>query len=67
MVKPSDVQEIIKALDKLISREPDYLLCFYTGGTGIPDETAIDFWKDSNVVVVARDGTRYQYGKKMEE
>lgn len=40
---------------------------FYTGGTGIPDELAVDYWKDSDVVVVTRDGTEWLRGKPREK
>lgn len=40
---------------------------FFTGGTGIPCQMVIDYFKDTNIIVITRDGTKYQYGKKMEE
>ena len=38
---------------------------FWTGGTGIPDEIAIKYWKDTNVIVVTRDGKEWLHGKPM--
>ena len=37
---------------------------FITKGTGVPDDAAIDFFKDSDVIVVTRNGNEYQYGKR---
>lgn len=39
---------------------------FFTGGSEILLKAAIDYWKDSNIIVVAGDGTKYQRGKKIE-
>lgn len=36
---------------------------FWAAGTGIPDEMVIEYLKDTNIIVVTRDGKEYQYGK----
>ena len=55
-----------KALDELKNADiPSGPQIFYVGGTGIPDHVAIDYWKDTGIIVQARDGTRWQYGKQI--
>ena len=36
---------------------------FWTGGTGISDEIAIKYWKDTDVIVVTRDGKEWLRGE----
>lgn len=40
---------------------------FWTGGTGISDEIAISYWKDTDVIVVARDGKEWLRGEPYNE
>ena len=40
---------------------------FITGGSGVPDETCIEFFKDTDVIVIARDGKRYLHGVEIKE
>ena len=42
-------------------------LYFITMGTGIPDEVALDYFKDSNVIVMTRDHAKWQRGIKLED
>lgn len=43
-------------------------LYFYTQGTGIPDEVAVDYWRmNSRVVVVTRDFAYHYNGKKYKD
>ena len=37
---------------------------FFTKATGVQDDAAIDFFKDSDVIVVTRNGDEYQYGER---
>lgn len=37
---------------------------FVTKGMGVQDDAAIDFFKDSDVIVVTRNGDEYQYGER---
>jgi hypothetical protein len=55
---------IRKAIEELRTRNFEYApLTFYCGGTGVRDEDAIEYWKGSGVIVVARDGTKYLNGE----
>jgi len=67
MISEKDLREAIRILEEIESKPPEISHVFFTGGTGIPDEMAIEYWKDSNVIVVTRDGTQYQYGKILKE
>lgn len=69
MIKRDD---ILKAIDELVEINNAYrnskydehgALKFYTAGTGIPDSLAIDFFRNSNVVVITRDGAEYLHGE----
>lgn len=66
--KSLTIQDLIDACNKLRddlpSNEPRR---FFTGGTGIPDQIAIDYWADTSIIVVTRDGKEYQYGKLLED
>ena len=61
-------QDIIDTVNKLRDWPP-YTgpYHFWTAGTGIPDEMAIEYWKDTNIIVVARDGKEYYHGKLLED
>lgn len=38
---------------------------FFAGGTGIPDDMAVDFFKDNpSIIVVTRDGRKWRNGKE---
>lgn len=69
MIKRDD---ILKAIDELVEINNAYrnskydengALKFYTAGTGIPDNLAIDFFRDTNVIVVTRTGKEYIHGE----
>ena len=45
------------------SSEPLY---FYVGGTGMADESAIDAWKNTEIIVVTRDGQKWLRGKRID-
>ena len=38
---------------------------FYTAGTGVPDELAVEYYKNSNQLVMTRDGTMWKRGEKV--
>lgn len=40
---------------------------FYTAGTGIPDEVAIEYFKDTNVLVVDRNFNEWFRGERKEK
>lgn len=57
--------EFIKALGEMMNDGPDNnILRVYTSGSGVPDYLAIKLYRDSNIVVVTRDGTEYLKGEK---
>lgn len=37
----------------------------HTAGTGIPDKTLIDFYKDIDQIIIARDGTEWLRGEEI--
>lgn len=39
---------------------------FHSGGTGLSDEYWIEYWKESDVIVITRDFKRYLKGRKVE-
>lgn len=59
-------EEAAVKLREIDSKPPNTQKYFFTGGTGIPDEMAIEFWKDTNVIVVDRSKQFWQYGKRLE-
>ena len=60
------IEDFQKAIDEFENADiqPGPLVV-YTYGTGIPDQVMIDYFKDINIIVQARDGTRWQYGKQI--
>ena len=64
------MEEIRKAAELLKERYDNPFpidRVFITGGTGVPDSVAVEYFKDTSVIVITRDWSKYQYGKKMEE
>lgn len=64
------MEEFRKAAELLGERYDDPFpidRVFITGGTVVPDDAAVEYFKDTSVIVITRDGSKYQYGKKMEE
>ena len=66
MITVEDIQKAAAILREADSRPPGPFK-FFTSGTGIPDEVAIKFFKNTNAIVITRDGTPYQCGRKMED
>lgn len=61
----TDIEEAAKMFtDPYCEYTPPY---YITSGTGLPDDAAIDFFKNSDVIVVTRNGEEYQYGKRRAE
>lgn len=59
----NDIEEAAKRFaDPYREYKPPY---FFTSGTGIPDNVAIEYYKRSDVIVVTRNGEEYQYGERM--
>ena len=65
VVRKEDIEFAVKRpLDDSL-REYPYV--FITSGTGIPDEMAVEQFKNTSIIVITRDGTKWQYGEKVEE
>lgn len=47
-----------------LMNKPKYL---FTHGTGLPDELCIERFKDTDVIVITRDGRRWQRGVEIKE
>lgn len=65
----SIVDAINKAVQDLRKRnmdKPSPFRYFWAGGTGIPDEMAVEYFKDNpSVIVVTRDGKEWRCGKEV--
>ena len=62
------MKAIANAVEQLRTKNFDFPpLTFFCGGTGFPDDVCLDYWKDTNVIVVTRDGKRYYRGELMED
>jgi hypothetical protein len=61
-------EEDIKRAAELLRNAPVYTgpPMFFVGRSERFCQMAVEHWKGTNVIVVAYDGTKYQYGKKME-
>ena len=61
------VGDILNAIKRLADwPHTTYPFKIYTSGTGIPDQIWIDFYKDTNQIIIARDGTEWRRGEKIE-
>ena len=58
--------EIEKAIEHLLNHQPPKEFVLYTSGTGIPDETWIEYYKDTNVPIITRDGMMWRKGERVE-
>ena len=59
--------DIVNTIKQLIEFTPTGPFKIYTSGTGIPDQLWIDFYKDINQIIVARDGTEWLRGERLNE
>lgn len=58
--------DIVNAIKQLIEFTPTGPFKIYASGTGIPDQTWIEIYKDIDQIIVARDGTEWLRGEKIE-
>ena len=58
--------DIINDIKRVVNFTPTGPFKIYTSGTGFPDQLWIDFYKDINQIIVARDGTEWLRGEKIE-
>ena len=59
---------IVRAKESMLNfRQTCNPSIFYTAGTGIPDELAVEYYKDTNQYVITRDGTIWYRGQKIKE
>lgn len=68
-IKPSDKnlwEELSKAIERFLNEQPPSELTLFTSGTGIPDEMWIEYYKDTNIPVITRDGSTWRRGVKVE-
>lgn len=57
--------EIAQCIDRLLNMQPPKEFMLYTSGTGIPDETWIEFYKDTDIPIIARDGSMWRKGERV--
>lgn len=67
IITMEEFQKAVESLEELYNNPFPIDRIFITGGTVVPDDAAVEYFKDTSVIVITRDGSRYQYGKKMEE
>ena len=58
-----DVIDTVRAIEENEVGTLDRPLHFFTRGTGIPDEVAIEYWKDTGIVVVDREWNKWLHGE----
>lgn len=64
--------DLKEAIDRAVynirnKQQPDHLY-FFTGGTGLPDDVCVEYFKETkSVIVVTRDNKQYCAGKLLEE
>lgn len=58
-------QAVLEAVGAVLDSAPPNRLYFFTSGTGIPDAVAIEYWKDSGVVVVDTNWQKWLRGEKI--
>ena len=63
------IEAIKKAAEDIHTRnfEDTGRKTFYCGGSGFADDICVEFFKDTGVIVVTRDGKRWLRGKIMED
>lgn len=63
------VEAIKKAVNDIREAEFDEpsRRTFFCGGSGFADDICVEFFKDTGVIVVTRDGKRWLRGKIMED
>lgn len=60
------VQAIAHAKESMLNSRPTCTPpIFYTAGTGIPDELAVEYYKHTNQYAMTRDGTLWKRGEKV--
>ena len=60
--------DIMKALEELRNNDiPDTKRTFFVGGTGIPDQTAIEYFKGTGIRVFTTDGRIIVNGQETDE
>jgi hypothetical protein len=58
-------EECIRLFEASMQAPPSEQLRFFVAGTGLHDSMAIEYWKNTEVIVVTRDGKEYQRGKRI--
>lgn len=62
------VDKLDEAIEILKTWKPSEVKpIFYTAGTGIPDEQAIEYYKGTNVTIMIRDGSIWKNGEMVYE
>lgn len=67
IITMEEFQKAVESLEELYNNPFPIDRIFITGGTVVPDDAAVEYFKDTSVIVITRDWSKYQYGKKMEE
>jgi hypothetical protein len=60
-------EQIIDAIRRMCAspdRPREFVI--FTAGTGIPDEMWVDYYKDINIPIITRDGTKWVKGVKVD-
>ena len=67
MVENISADEIVKSIERLLEPWPYHEFIIYTSGTGIPCQTIIDFYKNTNQLIIDRNGTKWRRGMVADE
>ena len=62
------IEAILRAKESMLNSRPTSIPpIFYTAGTGLTDEFAVEWFKDTNQLVMTRDGTLWKRGEKIND
>ncbi len=70
MVRHISKEDILKAAEKFrnhTDQSVDGRLYFWSGGTGVPDDVAVEYFKGTGIIVITRDGTKWLNGEKLKD
>lgn len=60
------INEILKAAERLLNDQSPHEYMIFTAGTGIPDEVWLHHYKDTNILIITRDGSMWRRGERVE-
>ena len=58
--------EILNVVKRLLGIQSPHKTTLFASGTGIPDKKLIEFYKDTDILIIARDGLKWRRGVRVE-